>query len=157
MSEHFAPNDRLISIQHECVASTTYGSITLRILGGSADYTVPEILIDEKFQLHTVTDEKRLKPISGLWNKLKWLMLPVYHVDLVFDGPPQQSTLEKCRELIFKAMELDPELYESSRAMEDWRSVLWSAETFEELYLLIRGESGDYARFQEMRDSRLSI
>jgi hypothetical protein len=75
-------------------------------------------------------------------------------VDLIFDGPPRQSTLEECRELIYKAMELDPEYYESSRTMEEWKDDLWSAQTFEELCILIRCEPREYARFQELKKSR---
>ena len=150
MNKPFNRHTKLISIQGDCVSCTTYGSTTLRILGGSADYSTPEILIDETFAIYIVKGEQRVMPRSGWLFRLILSLNPVCHVELIFDGTPRQSTLEECRELIFKAMQLDPEHYESSWSMEEWRQLLWSAETFEELYLEKQGGES-YQRFVALK------
>jgi hypothetical protein len=154
MNEYQKPVHRVLYIEHDEVAATTMKWVTLRAWWSP---TIPPrnlILIDETFCVYNICGTIRPKPKPGWWNRIKWLLSPIYHVDLIFDGPPRQSTLEECRELIYKAMELDPEHHESSRTMEEWKDDLWSAQTFEELCILIRCEPREYARFLELKKSR---
>ncbi len=153
MNRHFSRNAKLISIHGDCVSCTTFDSETFRILGGSADYSTPELLIDDTFQLSVVIGEHRPKCPNGWLNRLLWFLAPVWHVELDFDGPPRHGTLEECRRLIYSAMELNPEHYESSWSMEEWKDLIWSAETFEELYLLKQGGES-YLQFEQLRAAR---
>lgn len=155
MNNGFAFNDKLILIQGDSISATTYQSATRRILGGSAEYLTPETLIDESFRLYNVIGEEHTRPKSGLWNSLKRLLSPISYVRLVFDGPSRQSNLEECRELIYRAMELDPEFHESSRPMEEWKRDFWLAQSFEELYLLVQCSIESNARFRELQCERL--
>ena len=132
----------------------TYRSAMLRILGGSADYSIPEALIDDSFCTYQVIGEFRPKPAPSMWGYLKWWLSPVYHAELIIDGPPTQRTLEECRELIYQAIELDPEHFEASRPIEEWKNDLWAAVSFEELFLVITCSLESNARFDELRRSR---
>jgi hypothetical protein len=148
MNNMLSSDQVIIYIQSECTGTAKLNAMTWQAWWSPGRLYRNLLLIDQSFKVYKVCGCVRPKP-NGWFAWFKWLLSPIYRVELIFDGPPRQSTLEECRELIYKAIELDPEFYESSRPMAEWKADLWLAQSFEELCMLIRCEAGDYARFQE--------